>query len=354
MLPIAEAIRAERARRYAALLRRFITGLSKEQWPPWPAREDADHHAWVRAHWTVLASDRFDAFLTVFAKLEALRLQVLAADLADCGDDASAIRTRLAADERAAWEEREPVRWRAWLEEHWPPREAAELLREHAAALRTLSWRSEERLEEYVKPRQLIVPWGERQALLKDEEHARRFAAEKRERNQALSGAICAVMVATGYADAWAHDDGTVHMRAVELREVARLAGLPQNLEELHEAAYVDRFGEMHLPPAVAEKLAHAYAVAEPEMVLMYIEEEERELKAKGYEPGERFYHDYLREKMPGFALARYWAGHEEEVAQLRGEIERMRKLVESAAEVLEKNGQEREGWRLRRALGGK
>lgn len=78
----------------------------------------------------------------------------------------------------------------------------------------------------------------------------------------------------------------------------------------------------MHLPVEVAEKLAHAYASAEPEMVLMSIEDFESEYKAKGYEPGKRYYHDILREKTPGFALARYWAGHEEEVAQLHHEIE--------------------------------
>jgi hypothetical protein len=44
----------------------------------------------------------------------------------------------------------------------------------------------------------------------------------------------------------------------LELREIARLAGFPQNLEDLNEVAYVDRFGEMHLPVEVAEQLAHA------------------------------------------------------------------------------------------------
>lgn len=209
-----------------------------------------------------------------------------------------------------------------------------------------------EGLEEYVRTRQLVVPWGERQAFLKDEERARIFDEARQWPNQALHGAIETVMEATGYADGGADDDGTVHMEAVELREVARPAGLPQNLEDLHEAD-VDRFGEMHLPVEVAENLAHAYANAEPEMVLMSIEDFESEYKAKGYEPGKRYYHDILREEMPGFALARYWAGHEEEVAQLRREIERMRKLVVSAAEVLEKAGQEREGWRLRRAVDG-
>lgn len=210
-----------------------------------------------------------------------------------------------------------------------------------------------EGLEEYVKTRQLLVPWGERQALLKDEERAMRFDEARQGRNQALAGAIRTVMEATGYSDGGADDDGTVHMTAAALREIARLAGLPQNLEDMHEAAYVDRYGEMHLPVGLAERLAHAYASAEPEMVLMSIEDDENELKAKGYEPGERFWHDYLREKMPGFALARYWAGHEEEIAQLRAEIERMRSLVLSAAELLEKAGQDREGWRLKRALRG-
>ena len=148
-----------------------------------------------------------------------------------------------------------------------------------------------------MRTRQLLVPWGERQAFLRDEEKARSFAEARGRPNQALSGAICAAMVATGYNDAWAEDDGAIEMEAAELREVARLAGLPQNLEDLHEAAYVDRHGGMHLPAEVAEKLAHAYAAAEPEAVLMYIEDEENELKAKGYKSGERFYHDYLREK---------------------------------------------------------
>ena len=206
-------------------------------------------------------------------------------------------------------------------------------------------------LEEYVKTRQLIVPWGERQTLLRDEEWARAFDEARPRRNQALAGAIETVMYSTGYNDASADDDGTIHMRAEELREIARLAGLPQKLEDLDPLAYVDRDGYMHLPIEVAEKLAHAYASAEPEMVLMYIEDEENEDRARGFEPGERFYHDWLREHMPGYALARYWAGHEQEIAFLRKEIERLRQVVDSAADALVKAGAEQEGWRVRRAL---
>jgi hypothetical protein len=103
-----------------------------------------------------------------------------------------------------------------------------------------------------------------------------------------------------------------------------------------------------------AEKLVHAYASVEPEIVLTRIEDFESEYRARGYEPGNRYYHDTRREETPGLALAHYWAGHEGEIAQLRREIERLRKLVVSAAEVLEKGGQEREGWRLRHAVDGR
>ena len=174
-------------------------------------------------------------------------------------------------------------------------------------------------LEEFVQSRQLLVPWSEHDALLEDEREAQRFRSGQGRADHGLAGAIETVMAATGYSDGWADDDGTVHMKAVELRRLARQAGLPEQLEKLSDQVYVDRFETMHLPVEVAEQLAHAYAAAEPEIVLMYIEDEEREYKAKGYEPGDRFWHDYLREKTPGFALARYWAGHEEEIARAAG-----------------------------------
>jgi hypothetical protein len=208
-------------------------------------------------------------------------------------------------------------------------------------------------LEEFVKTRQFVVPWADRQAFLRDEQRQRRFNEARSHPGQAIAGAIDTVFAATGY-DAWTEDDGTVEMLANEVHEMARLAGLPPDLEKLHEVAFIDRFDRMHLPLEVAEKLAQAYASAEPEIVLMYIEDQESEYKARGYEYGERYHHDLLREKLPGFALARYWAGHQEEVEMLRVEIQRLRNLVKSAAKVLEKAGQEREGWRLLRGLDGR
>jgi hypothetical protein len=159
-------------------------------------------------------------------------------------------------------------------------------------------------LEEWTTSRQLLVPWKERQAFLRDEEHATCFDAVEENPTQAVITAIEAVIFASGYDDVWVKAGGTVHAEAKELREIARLAGLPETLEDLHPAAYVDRHGSMHLPPSLAERLVHAFARAHPETVVMFIEAEENEYKARGFDPGERFWHDYLRTKMPGFAIA--------------------------------------------------
>ena len=129
------------------------------------------------------------------------------------------------------------------------------------------------------------------------------------------------------------------------------LVHVPDPDRPLREAGRVE--GQRLLHPG-GKHGRKAGPVAEPEIVLMFIEDEESEYKAKGYEPGDRFWHNYLREKTPGFALARYWAGHEAEVARLREEIERLRSLVKSAADVLERSGKEPEGWRLRGALDGR
>ena len=140
MLPILEAIEEERERRYAAALRDYITEVENPEWSPWPRSEDGRYHAWVREHWSELASDRIDVMFDVLSALEKARLQVLAEDLAELGDDLPAIAQRLAADGHAVWEEDFEGNWQAWTAEHWSPAEAAELAAEAAAVRRSLSW----------------------------------------------------------------------------------------------------------------------------------------------------------------------------------------------------------------------
>ena len=87
----------------------------------------------------------FDAFLGVIDHLQRPQLSVLAQDLADLGEDISAIAACLEADGRDVWEEDFTGNWHAWIEEHWPRGEAEQLERELAGAERSLSWVGEHR-----------------------------------------------------------------------------------------------------------------------------------------------------------------------------------------------------------------
>jgi len=209
-------------------------------------------------------------------------------------------------------------------------------------------------LEEYVSSRQLIVPWGDRTALLRDEDRAARlheYAAGIADK--ALTEAVSAALVSTGEPGAYAGETIT-SMREEELQRILDRAGVPTPPTELHPLAYRDRHGEVHLPLDAMAAVAKAFAAAEPETVVRYIDDEEEELRLKGDQPGERWYHQYLRELSPGFALARQWAGLAHEAEMLRKEIARLRSLISGAAYDLKSAGQERQAQRLQRALEGR
>lgn len=202
-------------------------------------------------------------------------------------------------------------------------------------------------LEEYVSTRQLVVAWGERKTVLRDEERKKGLAEYERGKDdKALRDASEAVLTSTG-------EPGAGWDRA-ELQRILDRAGIEQSPEELHPLAYCDRRGEAHLPLEARIAVAQAFAAAEPQTVVAYLDDVEEEWRLKGNQPGERFSHDYLRQHLPGFALARQWAGLEQEAEMLRKEIARLRGLVSSAASDLKASGQRRKSERLLRALEGR
>jgi len=143
-------------------------------------------------------------------------------------------------------------------------------------------------------------------------------------------------------------------MSESEIQRILDRAGLSTAPSELHPLAYTDRHGDIHLPLDAAVALARAFAAAEPQTVIGYLDDQEEELRPRGYQPGERWWHEYLRERAPGFAVARQWAGLEQEAEMLRKEIARLRTLVSTAAYDLKAAGQERKGQRRLRALEGR
>jgi hypothetical protein len=209
-------------------------------------------------------------------------------------------------------------------------------------------------LEEYISTRQLIVPWGQRQALLRDEERAAALDEHARgSYDKALTEAASAVLESTGEPGAWVGERGTA-MRESELQRILDRAGVHTEPAKLHPLAYCDRYGDVHLPLEAAVAVAKSFAAAEPQTVVGYLDDQEEELRQKGNMAGERWYHGYLRELSPGYALARQWAGLEQEAEMLRKEIARLRSLASAAAYDLKAAGQERKASRLLRALEGR
>jgi hypothetical protein len=74
-------------------------------------------------------------------------------------------------------------------------------------------------------------------------------------------------------------------MPSDELQRIVDRAGLAEQPTDLHPLGFVDRHGDVHLPLDGAERLARAFAAAEPENVLMYIDDREEELRRGGNVP---------------------------------------------------------------------
>lgn len=206
-------------------------------------------------------------------------------------------------------------------------------------------------LEEYVHSRQMVVSWSERKRLLRDEEREARLE-EAEVGDSAHAEAVATVLGSSGEPSAWAEADGLT-MPVAEVERLMSRAGLDGEPAQLHPLGFVDRHGDVHLPFAGAERLARAFAASELEAVVMYIDDREEELRISGNTPGYRYRHDLLRNYAPGFALARQWAGLEQEAEQLRKEIGRLRSLVWTAASQLREAGHESKARRLLRGLEG-
>lgn len=167
-------------------------------------------------------------------------------------------------------------------------------------------------------------PVGQRQEVLRDERLAEVFDQHAvRSRDPALGAAAGAVLESTGESGAGAEAWGTV-MTEDELQRIIDHAGVAIAPTDLHHVAYRDQDGNVHVPIEATVELARALAAAEPQTVVGYLDDQEEELRIRGFQPDDRFWHDYLRSKLPGFAIARQWAGLEQEAELLRKEIARL------------------------------
>jgi hypothetical protein len=106
-------------------------------------------------------------------------------------------------------------------------------------------------LEEYIHTRQLVVPWGERQAFLKDEERLARIKTAASEYgDRARRDAVEAVLESTGESSAWLSANG-LSMPRDAIERLANRAGLEGDPTKLNPLGFQDRFGTSICHPKV-------------------------------------------------------------------------------------------------------
>ena len=206
-------------------------------------------------------------------------------------------------------------------------------------------------LVHYVESGQLIVPWKQHKAFLKDEERAKRLQEHNErhgfKRDSPIVNALDQVFECVGEEVSLYHGILSGEPEAIE-RVKARAAMDPKANSPV---GYVDRRGVLHLPFDEALELARRFCAAEPSTVLINLETTERDWDQKARR-GEDYIVSLLNEYRASWAILRQWAGHDAAVAQREAEIQRLERLVWDAIYALQKAGLDAEGARLRRALG--
>lgn len=209
-------------------------------------------------------------------------------------------------------------------------------------------------LTEYVKSQQLLVEWRDSKAFVRDEKKFDEVkAVSAQEADHPRMDAVSTVFEALGHPEAAVASAGVLSLSAAALQLLMSRGGLAFDFRELHTLAFKDRHGDVHIPFSGVEKLAQRLAATEPEAVELYIQDLEARYKAEGFVPGDRSSHDFLRMQMPGFAIARLWAGADR-LRALTEEIDRLRELVIRSIYDFESLGEKGKAARLRRALEGR
>lgn len=206
-------------------------------------------------------------------------------------------------------------------------------------------------LIDYVESGQLVVPWKEHKAFLKEEENAK-YLKDYNERHgyddddSPVPNALQQVYESAG--DEVDFYRGSVVGSPEAIRRVRSRAGL--TVEQDHSPAYMDRRGKLHLPFDVAFELGRRFCAAEPATVLVGVESTEREW-TRNAERGEDYLIRLLSQYRASWALIRQWAGHDAAVAQRDAEIQKLERLVWDAIYALQKAGLDSQAARLRRTI---
>lgn len=218
---------------------------------------------------------------------------------------------------------------------------------EHVRALERVrgQWRVEwiepnPGLQAFVKSANIVVPWKQRRAFLKEEADRQTL----REASEAtwpgyehpVVDAVSTVLESTG-EQIWCAQCGILNADPDVLERIGQRIGIAI---EVRQPGFVDRNGRAHLPFAEALKIAQAFSRSDPEAVLTQVESEEadaerRSRESYGSRELDRLEHRYLASR----ALVRQWTGFDAARTESRKEVERLRRVIRDFELTLRRAG---------------
>lgn len=206
-------------------------------------------------------------------------------------------------------------------------------------------------LTDYVESAQIIVPWREHKAYLKDEQNAAALV-ERNRREGYEPGSPVTEAVEQVFEEM--HDDiacsrGDVFGSREAFSRILTRIKEPEKPDP--HGSYVDRRGKVHWPFKAGVEVAQKFCAAEPSTVLVAIEATEREWATKASRPGDEYIIPLLNQYRANWAIIRQWTGHDPAVAEREAYIERLQRLVWDAIYALQKAGLDTEAARLRHIL---
>ncbi len=234
--------------------------------------------------------------------------------------------------------------------------------------------------EQVVSAQTILVRWNEAEAYVRDEQCLVKLLEKcesqwSHNQDDPVADAVNLVFGATGENEPFLNPSGSeaglAHIPIDCAKRILSRAKMPVDPLELDPTVFIDRKGIVRLPFETAVQVAKAFAVAEPETVLISADAKQRKWENELTEPYEV---ELLQNWRAGWMLAREWAkgasgvanrsllemrhdiqnGWDElwkRFAQLEetstDEIQRLRGLVLEATQMLRSKGAEKEADRL-------
>lgn len=208
-------------------------------------------------------------------------------------------------------------------------------------------------LVDFVTTAQIVVPWREHKAYLREEadreslvEHNRQSGYEDK---SPLEMAVRLVFENVG--EEVRYERGILSGSVEQLQRIKDRAGLAQDL--MKAPAFTDRKGHVHVPFGAGLELARKFCMAEPAPVLVDIEASERKWSLEARRPDGQYVIRSINEFRAAWALIRQWCGTDAALASRESRIAALERVVWDAVYMLQRAGLDREAKKLRHRLTG-